>query len=192
MELLLPLMLTAATAHADTGWRDAARTAITDTVGLDIALGRARVDSRAASVLAGDERWVQRGADVDRATALSWARLVGPAVLSEGEASGWSGRKHCATLKGHDPVPGGRAVVLYSGRPDGQGTEPTPPALTLASQDGHEFAFAQLLPGDTIQVVDGTRRGQRTERIEYRRGKQHLTIERNGTEVEACYGRFTN
>ena len=190
MNLLLPALLTIGTAHADADWRDTAKASVGDPLGLQLALDRADIDARAASVLAGEERWRERGGSVDRQTALTWARMVGPAVLAEGDAAGWSGREHCARIKGHDPVPGGRAVVLYSGRPDHLSTIDGPPALVLASEGGHEYAFARLLPGDSIQVVDGVRRGVRTERIEYRRGDRHLTIERTGSGVEACYGRL--
>ena len=192
MHLLLPTLLATGVAQADPAWRDAAKATVRDPLGLQVALDRSEVDTRAASVLAGEEHWRDRRGSVDRETALTWARIVGPAVLAEGEAAGWSGREHCARIKGHDPVPGGRAVVLYTGRPGNTGTEDAPPALVLASEDGHEYAFAQLLPGDSIQVVDGYRRGQRTERIELRRGSRRLTIERTGTAVEACYGRVTN
>lgn len=189
MQVILPILLHATTAHAHTDWRDAAKAAVVDPLGLELALQRADVDARAASVLAGDERWRSRAGGMDRETALTWARMVGPAVLAQGEATGWVGREHCARIKGHDPVPGDRAVVLYPGRPSNDVTGEPPPALVLASQDGHEYAFARLLPGDTVQVVDGMKRGQRTERIEYRRGEQVLTIERTGEQVEACYAR---
>ena len=189
MVFLLPALLATGTAQADSTWRDAAKTTVRDPVGLQIALDRAEVDARAASVLAGEEHWRERQGSVDRETALTWVRIVGPAVLAEGEAAGWSGRHHCARIKGHDPVPGGRAVVLYAGRPGQTERADAPPAIVLASEAGHEYAFTRLLPGDSIQVVDGYRRGQRTERIELRRDDRHLTIERTGTVVEACYGR---
>jgi hypothetical protein len=189
MQVILPILLGVGAAHAHTDWRDTAKAAVVDPLGLELALQRAEVDARAASVLAGDERWRKRGARMDQETALTWARIVGPSVLAEGEATGWTGREHCARIKGHDPVPGDRAVVLYPGRPTNDSVGEAPPSLVLASQDGHEYAFARLLPGDSVQVVDGLRRGQRTERIEYRRGEQTLTIERTGTVVEACYGR---
>lgn len=189
MQVALSILMSSQAAFAHTDWRDAAKSAVVDPLGLELALDRAEVDARAASVLAGNERWRRRAGSVDRETALDWARIVGPAVLAEGEATGWTGREHCARIKGHDPVPGDRAVVLYPGRPNVTTEDRTPPALVLASQDGHEYAFARLLPGDSVQVVDGMRRGRRTERIEYRRGEQVLTIERTGDLVEACYGR---
>lgn len=192
MQVTLPILLATQAAFAHTDWRDAAKAAISDPVGLEVALDRAEVDVRAASVLSGTERWRQRAGSVDRETALDWARMVGPAVLARGEAAGWVGQEHCARIKGHDPVPGDRAVVLYPGRPQASTDGAAPPALVLASQDGHEYAFAQLRPGDSVQVVDGLRRGRRTERIEYRRGEQLLTIERTGDLVEACYGRSSD
>jgi hypothetical protein len=192
MQVTLSILLASQAAFAHTDWRDSAKAAVADTVGLELALDRAEVDVRAASVLAGNERWRRRAGTVDRETALNWARIVGPAVLAQGEATGWTGREHCARIKGHDPVPGDRAVVLYPGRPNAAAETNTPPALVLASQDGHEYAFARLLPGDSVQVVDGMRRGRRTERIEYRRGEQALTIERTGEVVEACYGRSSD
>jgi len=192
MLFLLPALLATATAQAEPVWAGAAKATVPDPLGLQIALDRAELDTRAASVLAGKEHWRERRGSVDRETALTWARIVGPAVLAEGDAAGWSGREHCARLKGHDPVPGGRAVVLYNGRPGKAESGDTPPALVLASEAGHEYAFARLEPGDSIQVVDGYRRGQRTERIELRRADRRLTIERTGTEVEACYGRITS
>lgn len=192
MQVTLPILLATQVASAHTDWRAAAKSAIADPIGLELALDRAEVDVRAASVLAGNERWRSRAGSLDRETALDWARIVGPAVLAQGEATGWTGREHCARIKGHDPVPGDRAVVLYPGRPNAEVELGTPPSLVLASQDGHEYAFARLLPGDSVQVVDGMRRGQRTERIEYRRGGQVLTIERTGQIVEACYSRSSD
>jgi hypothetical protein len=187
--LLLFGLLGAAQAHP--GWRDDAAQVVGDTVGVELALSRAGVSARSASVLAGRERWVSGfGNSVDKETMLRWTRIIGTEVLEGDAARGLSGRRHCTSIQGHDPVPGGRAVVLYPGRPNRTAEEShgdSPPALVLASEDGREFAFVQLLPGDTVQVVEGKHRGQRTERIEYTRGLQVLSLERTGKAIEACY-----
>jgi hypothetical protein len=191
MQVILLLLAYFGTAHAHDGWRDAATAVVGDPIGVDLALMRRGVDPRSASVIAGVEGYEREGRKLDRRTALRWQRIDGPAVVDLDAASGWEGRMHCTRIEGHDPVPGDRSVVLYPGRPglaEPDALDGDPPALVLASQDGSEFAFARLLPGDVVQVTEGLRRGRRTERIEVRRGTRVLSIERTGKLIEACYG----
>ena len=186
---LIFAMLTAA--HADPICGAEALWVLPDAFAVELALERTGLARRETSALYGA---VVDGSRVDgsraRISAIGWLRLDGVEVVSPLETKALDERRQCAKVRGHDPVPGGRQIVGFHGRPDGAEAPPLegPPTLVLGSNADGEYALVQLLPGDVLQVTDATRPGQEPwEHIELTRDNQRLTLVRRGRGAQVCH-----
>ena len=119
--------------------------------------------------------------------AVGWIRLDGLSLVNPRKTMGYGRRSLCATLKGHDPVAGGRRLVALPGYDSEPVEQDGPPTLVLASDSSDEFALVRLAPGDELSITDVSFKGKVRERIELTRGNQRLTVDRRGKGATVCY-----
>jgi len=165
--------------EAHVHWNSVAREAQVDRIGVDLQLRRAGANPDHASVVAGGPLDRMR-ADTrqDPGVRIRWARMTDDTLL-DARADGHAA---CDRLEGHDPVPGGREILVETT------DKPTPATLVLASGAESELISVRLAPGETLVVVDvNHRRHGKSERIELRKGTETLSMSRDGQGVDVCY-----
>lgn len=188
MTPLLPLLLALSPALADGNWGTDARDVVPDDLTYELGLARLDISPRDASALYGTRQWSSAmDAGALQVDAVGWIRLDGLALVHPNETFGYGRHSYCASLKGHDPVAGGREVVTLPGYADAEVAADAPPTLVLASDDAKDFALVRLAPGDELRVTDVEHKGRRWEHIEVVRGSQRLTVDRRGDGATVCY-----
>jgi len=195
--LLLSSIFFASTARADPrasgeDWNLEVRRSIPDILAVEIAMQRAGLRPRDASLVYGRTTWTADSTGlVHRRGSLGWRELVGPAVLEELTGRQGRSRRVCAMVAGHDPVPGGRQLQLYQQKPvaeDDLDLERAEPRFILGTGKEHEVLITALRPGDQIQITEAipVGGGPKREHLELKRKDRSLSVTRLGNGSRVC------
>ena len=188
MTPLTAILLSLTTAHANGSWGTDARDVVPNDLSYELGLERLDIDPEDASALYGVREFSSAmDAEALQVDAVGWIRLDGLSLVNPRKTMGYGKRAVCASLKGHDPVAGGRQVVTLAGRDVQPAEQDGPPTLVLASDRDEEFALVRLAPGDELSITDVSFKGKTRERIELTRGNQRLTVDRRGKGATVCY-----
>ena len=173
-------------------WSTELRQSIPDAMAAELALKRAGLQPRQASLVYGRTQWkANETGNVQAHTTLGWRQLIGPEVVEEASAAPGQSKTLCNTLSGHDPIPGGRVVQFYRQAPprdDDVDSQRREPRFILGTTSEHEVLITALRPGDQLQITEAipVGGGPVEERMELQRDGRQLSVTRLGHASRVC------